>query len=112
MQQRARMIQWLVMMLSIAIYFVVVRFVPGGSMNGGPPLAPIFLAVAVGLVVASFVVKNVLKASAAFIVALALCEAAAVLGFVVWVVTGWPYYWGFFVLGLVGQLLHYPGMGD
>ena len=45
---------------------------------------------------------------AADIMALALCEAAALFGVVAWFMTGWSRSYIFFGMGLAGILLHYP----
>ena len=82
----------------------------------------IFLvSVAVGFVtiILSFVIKNKAVANAAtqqkielvqpgYIVAWALCEVSALLGMLVFLATSNRYYYGLFILGAVGQLIHFP----
>lgn len=119
--RRQQMLIWLLMFLSIGMYYVVVRLVQPTGAQENPMLVRILLVMAVGLVGASFVVRSRLGAATEtaahtariqqmrLIVALAFCEAAALCGVLVWFTTGWQYYYVFLLLGVVGQLLHYPG---
>ena len=77
------------------------------------------IALSACLVVASFAVKARLRGQAhverkpeldrtAFILALVLCEAAALLGLVARFTTGSPHYYVSLLIGFVGILLHYP----
>ena len=112
-------ILWLAMILSVGMYFAVAQFVQSPSTQDNPTLVTTLLVVAVTLVASSFQVRKQLLARSrngggpqaaltAHIVALALCESAAVFGLVVYFVTGSPRYSWFLVLGLAGLLLHYP----
>ena len=111
-----QVIIWLVMLASIGMYYAVAKAVPPTSPQDDPMIERILLAMAVVLVGASFVIKSRVSVgaspSARLIIALAFCEAAAVLGLVVWFVTGWQYYYVFFVLGAAGQVMHYPGANE
>ena len=118
-QYRARLIVWSVMALSIMMYFVVIRVVTPANPTENPTLVTALLIVAFALVVASFVAKRRLlsrtdnvdvavRRRQADIVALVLCEAAALYGLPVWFITGWSRSYVFLVLGLAGILLHYP----
>jgi hypothetical protein len=70
-------------------------------------------------VVLSFILKKFLLAKSlaqqdlklvqqAYIVALALCESAALLGLLVHFLTGSVYYYAAFAIGVIGMLLHFP----
>jgi len=111
-----QVIVWLVMLVSIVMYCVVAKVVPPADPQPNPMIERIFMLVAVGLVGASFVIKKRIGAgappAARLIIPLALCEAAALFGVVVWFVTGWQYYYVFLVLGAAGQVLHYPGANE
>jgi len=112
------------MLFSIGMYYVVVKLVQPTGAKDNPMLVRILLVMAVGLVGASFAIKRRIAAGVAtpdnaariqqlrLIVALVLCEAAALFGVVVWFVTGWQYYYVFLLLGAAGQVLHYPGGQD
>jgi hypothetical protein len=101
------------------MYFVVMRLVTPANPNENPTLVTALLIVAFALVVASFVVKRRLPARTdnvdvaarrrhADIVALVLCEAAALYALPVWFITGWSRSYVFLVVGLAGILLHHP----
>ena len=113
------MFLWLVMAVSVALYFVVVNVVELPPREPNTQLVTTLLVVAFGLVAASFPVKSRLLAQAregnapgreqvAHVLALVLCEAAALLGVVVRFVTGSAHYYIFLVAGLAAILLHYP----
>lgn len=116
-----QIIIWLVMLISIGMYYVVAKVAQPQGAQENPILVRVLLVMAAALVVGSFVAKSRFAAGAAtaanaariqqlrLIVALALCEAAALFGLVVWFVTGWQYFWVFLALGAAGQLLHFPG---
>jgi uncharacterized membrane protein len=115
-ERRVLIILWLAMAASIAMYFVVIQMVPPTSAHEDPALVNALLVAAAGMVGASFLVKSRIRAAqgerTALLIALALCEAAALCGLVVWFVTAWPYYYVFLLLGLAGQVLHFPGGRD
>ena len=110
-------ILWLAMILSVVMYFVVTQVAKPPSTQDNPTLVRTLLVVAVSLVASSFQIKKQLLARSpgaapsarlGYIVALVLCESAAVFGVAVYFVTGSPRYSWFLVLGLAGLLLHYP----
>ena len=100
---RRRLALWLAMVFSIMMYFVVIQRVTPASPQENPTLVYAMLGASIALVVTSFVAKRV-----ADILALALCEAAALLGVVAWFVTAWSRSYVFLIVGLAGMLLHYP----
>lgn len=109
---------WLAMLVSVAMYFVVVSMLPPATPTENPALVNGLLVAALGMVAASFAAKARLSQAAGtddlkrkqmgLVVPLAMCESAAVLGVVVWFVTGSPRYSWFLVIGIAGILLHYP----
>ena len=104
-EYRGRLILWLAMTFAIVMYFVVIQRVTPASPQENPTLVYAMLAASVALVAASFVVK---AKRVPDILALALCEAAALLGVVAWFTTGWSRSYVFLIVGLAGILLHYP----
>ena len=120
---RARVTMWAAMLFSIVMYGVVARAVRPEAPADNPTLVQVLLLLAVALVASSFGVKSQFFKRArearnpAFIragelVALVLCEAAALLGVVVWFLTASPRCYWFLILGAAGQLLHYPRSGE
>ena len=116
---RRRFILWIVMAFSVVMYMVVLRLVTPADPQENPTLVTILLIACVALIAASYVMKRRLLARtdlvnvaartrAADIMALVLCEAAALLGVVDWFTTGWSRSYVFLALGLAGILSHYP----
>ncbi|HEY2012433.1 MAG TPA: hypothetical protein VGH38_02980 [Bryobacteraceae bacterium] len=122
--RRMQILIWLAMVASVGMYFVLVQLVTPAHAQENPALVNILLVSALTLVGASFPLKKRIRSQATpggdpdkaqqsgLLVALALCEAAALCGVVVWFNTAWPYYYVFMLLGLGGQLAHYPGLDD
>lgn len=107
MPYRTRLILWVAMVMSIATYYVVVQVVrPAPEPNA--QLGNVLLLVAFSMVAVTFVLKGRLPQPAGYIVALALCESAAIFGIVVAFVAGAPRFEYFIALGLVGMALHFP----
>jgi cation transport ATPase len=122
-EYRFQIVLWLVMVLSIGMYFVVMRLVPPRDTSDNATLVSVLLILAIGLTAASFFLKNHFLSRAkqtgmdglrrvALIIALTFCEAAALLGIVVWFVTGSPRAYWFLGLGIVGHLGHFPIRSD
>lgn len=118
---RLELILWLAMTVSVGLYFLVLQFFEPAAARDNPTLVTALMVVAAGMAMASFAVKQQISASAAdsakgkraaLIVALAMCEAAALFGVVVRFVTGSPRYWVFLALALAAMLLHYPRRED
>jgi hypothetical protein len=108
------LILWAVMAVSIMMYFVVIRLVTPANPKENPTLVTALLIVSVAEVAASFVVKRRMLARTdhvdvaarrrqADIVALVLCEAAALYALPVWFITGWSRSYVFLVVGLAGN---------
>ena len=118
-ERRFMLVLWFVMLISVCMYFVVVRLVPPQGASENPTLVNVLVVLAVLLAGGSFVVKRkfnerargVNKASvrrAGFLLGIVMCEAAALFGVVVWFVTGSPQYYLFLIIGIVGMVLHFP----
>ncbi|HYL76221.1 MAG TPA: hypothetical protein VEU96_18570 [Bryobacteraceae bacterium] len=115
---RRRLALWLAMVFSIVMYYVVIQRVTPANPQENLTLVYALLGGSGGLVVTSFVMKrrmlaradlpNMARRRAADIIAIVLCEAAALLGVVAWFITAWSRSYIFFGVGLAGILLHYP----
>jgi hypothetical protein len=116
---RRNLIVWAGMLYAIAMYFVVMLLVHPAEPADNPGLVNALIAVALVLVAASFFVKSRFFAQAresskpglrqvGQLLALAFCEAAALLGLVAWFITAWPRSYLLVVAGFVGTLLHHP----
>lgn len=113
---------WLAILVSVIAVFVVTRFVqptPGGN----KVLFWILLAIGLGNLGASFLLKQKMMKQAAeqrkvelvrsaYIIAFALCESIGLFGFIAHLITGIEYYYFFFVLSGFGILLHKPQRDD
>src|SRR5688500_8600949 len=104
------------MLLSVGLYFGIAALLsPAEQTPATHSLAPMLAVVALAAVGASFWFRHRFFAQptpgqrfAALIIALALCQLAAVLGLVVRFVENAPEYWTFFLFGALGIALHYP----
>ena len=120
-EQRHRniLILWAGILMVIPMYLVLIWI------NSVPPdpekstLALMLIGLSIVPVAISFLVKNKLLSKAvetqklelvqqAYVVAFALCEAALMLGIVIYFVTGSPYYVAAIAIGALGLLLHFP----
>ena len=118
-EHRFFLILWSAMLAAVVIYFVVMRLVPPPAPRDSPALVNILIVMAVVLVAASFMLKSTMLGRArqagrpelrraARIVALTLCDAAAILGLVAWMLTGAAQSYYALLIGFVGVLLHFP----
>ena len=116
---RLNAIIWVAMLWSIVMYFVVMQLVHPLEPAGSPGLVTALLVVAFALVVASLLIKSRFFTQAresgktglrrvGQLLALAFCEAAALMGVVAWFFTGSPRSYYLVIVGFVGVLLHYP----
>ncbi len=115
---------WGAFLASIVMYILVAYFFrPAGTGGGGDDnnlvVIIVLMMAGVSMVAVSFIIKNGLLAQAvsrqridsvqvAYIVAFALCEAAALMGLVATFITTEAYSFLLFVIGAVGLLLHMP----
>jgi hypothetical protein len=110
---------WVVLTLSILAYFAVAVAVGPIAHAENAGVERVLMILAAAYVVVSVPAKKWLLVQArevdssrlrlfALLVPLVLCEAAAVTGLALRMVTGSTHYYVFLGLALVGMLLHYP----
>jgi hypothetical protein len=110
-ERRFRLVLWLWMLAAIPMYYAVMRAVPPGAPTAGPTLLYVLLPLSVVTAVLSISIRKLVARSKprdAFILGLALCEAAALFGMVAWFVTGSPHSCYCLGAGAAGMLLHFP----
>lgn len=121
---RFRVLQtiWIAFLGSIAAYALVAYFTRGlGDSTAGnnPTLLLVFLALGISNIGFSFLLKNKFLAQAAneqrpgavqtaYILALAICEGAAIFGLLGVFLTGATYSYLLFLVAATGMLLHMP----
>lgn len=106
---RARFVVWLAMLYSIVMYFVVMRLLAPPGPADNPALVAALTGIAALLVVVSFLVKGRFAVrNAGHLLALALCEAAALMGVVSWFLTASPRSYYPLAIGFAGTLMHWP----
>ena len=114
-------ILWAVFLVNVGLMALVSQFgrPETGEVEGVPPLLYALGVAGISSVAASFFLKASYYRRAAerqqpallqsgFIVALALCEAAVLLGLIGLFTTGCDYAYGLFALGALGMVLHFP----
>ena len=111
---------WIALLLSIAMYYVFTIFAGRpDNLSPNPTLFLGLLAVGLSTTLLSFLIKSKLLAKAtdqqqpqgvqqAYVVAWAMCEVSALLGVIDFFLTANSYYYSLFVLGALGELLHFP----
>ena len=121
---QAMLVLWFALSMSVAMFFALSLFMPARIINepGNQPRSLLILALtALGmlLVIISFVLKNRVLARAvekqeiglvqqALVMACAMCEASALLGFVEYFLIGGREYYLLFGLAGVGLALDFP----
>lgn len=118
---RIMLVLWFGMLSAVGLYFVVAQFTkpPEVDSSQNNTLSIILLVVGVFMVAISFAVKRRFLAQSVerqepalaqtgLIVALALCEASAILGLVDLMATGHPHYFVVMIVGALGILAHFP----
>jgi F0F1-type ATP synthase membrane subunit c/vacuolar-type H+-ATPase subunit K len=118
---RTMMIVWFAMLMSVGTFFVIAQLVerPATAEANGSTLVWILLALGIMTFLGSFLIKRNLLAQSvreqqpgmvqsAMIVALALCESTSLFGLLAYFATGTRYYYIFFIIGVIGTLLHMP----
>jgi len=109
---------WIGMMMSIVIWFVLTRWLEVRNPEN-PQLGLLLICFGFVPMSSSFLVKQVLVGKAidrqdprllqpAYVVALALCEIAALLGLLARFAASSPHYYAAFVIAGSGMLLHFP----
>jgi F0F1-type ATP synthase membrane subunit c/vacuolar-type H+-ATPase subunit K len=120
---RVMRILWAVFLVNVGLFVVVCKVAtadsPADASGGVPPLLLVLAALSLAAVAVSFPVKAAFYRRAAerqepgrlqtgFIIALVLCEVAALLGVVAVFVTLNDYSYLLFALGALGEALHFP----
>jgi hypothetical protein len=118
---RVLVILWAALSFSVVLYLILSFVIPGPDSESAQSQVVTFALTAVGafLAIMSFAIKQRFFAQAeakqapgmvqtGLIIALALCEAAALLGLVDHFATGNRYYFVLFVVAIIGMLLHFP----
>lgn len=120
-QYRTMLIIWFAILMSVGMIFFVTPILQS------PPLAEqndttlpwVFAGLSATLFLLSFVLKGRMLAQSvksqrpelvqsAMILAVALCEAISIFGMIAYLTTGTRYYYIFFIVSVVGILLHMP----
>lgn len=107
MTHRGRQLVWLAMLGSIVMVLAALGFVenpPGGDRRLGWTL----LALGAITVPAGVALPKLVKDPGAWLAALAICEAAALLGVATRSISGLPQAWTLPALSLIGMALLYP----
>lgn len=111
---------WIGMLGSIGGYYVLTLFMgPSEDITPNPTVSLTLIVIGLLTTLISFPIKNKLLTAAvdrqqvqlvqqAYIVAWAICEVAALLGLLDFLLTGHPHYYLLFIIGAGGQLLHFP----
>lgn len=110
-ERRFRLTLWVAIFMFIPLYYVMMRMAPPEAPDAGSALPNILLPLSVVTAGLSIPIRKLVartKPRNAFILALALCEAAALYGVVVWFVTGSPRSYYCLAAGAAGMLLHFP----
>ena len=116
---RSLLIIWAGIFFSVAGFLLLTIMVPSKAQPDNTVLPMVLIGVGFANVVLSFILKKFFLAKSlaqqdlklvqqAYIVALALCESAALLGLLVHFLTGSVYYYAAFAIGVIGMLLHFP----
>ena len=118
---RVMLILWFALLSSVVVYFLVSLVIQRPNVDDGENRILTFVLTVVGTftVIVSTALKQRFLAQSVdqqrlelvqtgYIVALALCEFAALLGLVDRMVTGNRYYYVLFVIALIGMALHWP----
>ncbi len=115
-ERKANFVLWFVLFGSIGMYYMVMQLIPAGNDPGNH--LELYLGVAAGVLATGSVAARLRRGSAEnaasfrqyLLLGSVLAEAAALMGVVVHIVTGWPLSWLFLVLGGAVHLLQFPGV--
>jgi hypothetical protein len=122
-RRRGLLLIWAAQLMSLALLFFLTYVVrPEASADGNHTLAWALGAIGFTTFLVSFLVKRKLLNQAAaarrldlgttaYVLAFAMCELTALLGFVAYLITGLSYALHSFVIAAAGMLLHFPARG-
>jgi FtsH-binding integral membrane protein len=116
---RTMLTLWAALLASVGLYFFLTLVIERPAEGSNEMLFWVFLAASIFPLLLSFVLKRKLLAQSvaeqrpplvqtAMLLAVALCEAVALFGLLVFFVTRTPYYFIFFIISALGILLHLP----
>lgn len=117
---RTMLIVWFAILMSVGmIFFVTPILKPPPAEQSDMTLLWVFAGLSVTLFLLSFVLKGRQLAQSvkaqrpelvqsAMILAVALCEAISIFGMMAHLTTGTRYYYIFFIISVIGVLLHMP----
>lgn len=122
-QHRTMLILWLAFLMTIVMYVFITFFMPQPATDTNRMLTIVFSAIGVFMVGVSFAVKKKFFARAVeeqqpslvntgFILALAFCEMAALLGLVDFLAAHDRYFFLLMAISFIGLLLHFPKRQD
>lgn len=113
-------IVWLALLINVGLFYVLTNFAERPeNIEPNNTLSLALLAAGVSSTLASFLVKyrlisraieqrQVQQVQQGYIVAWAMCEAAALLGLMDFFLTSDPYFYAFFIIAALGDLLQFP----
>lgn len=118
-RHRTMLILWFMILMSVGFMFFLTLVIERPAAGGDNTLLWLFAAVSIFPFLLSFVIRRKLLAQSvkeqkialvqsAMIVAVALCESVSLFGMMVYFTTATPYYYVFFIVSVIGILLHMP----
>ncbi len=117
---RIQFIVWLALISNVGMFLLIINLIEAPPANAdNMMMAWVLLALGIFALALSFILKRKFLSQAidqgrpemvqtGLFVALALCEVSALCGLVVFFVTGTKYYYIFFIISVLGMLLHMP----
>ena len=124
-EQRVRTVRivWMALLINIGLFYFLTRVAERpANLEPNDTLSLALIAVGVSAALISFLVKSKLISRAieqrqvqqvqqAYVVGLAMCEVAALLGLLDFFVTIHPHFYLLFLIGAGAELLHFPRRG-
>jgi hypothetical protein len=116
---RTMLILWFAILMSVGIFFSITLVIERPAAGNDNTLVWVFAALSIFPLLFSFVLKGKLLAQSvreqrpdivqsALILSVALCETVSLFGLMVFFTTRTPYYYIFFIVSVIGILLHLP----
>jgi hypothetical protein len=121
--RRFLVIMWSALFVTIGMYYYLTTILPAGKVDANSPLALPLLGFGIASVLASLYFKarfgarndrprTLAMVRAGYVVALVFDEIPALLGFVVYMLSAWPWHWVFYVISAAGLAINFPQRGD